>query len=101
MPPIQKLTDSSLEGEYRSLEQRLASCGIHPSPDLAAHRQQLGAHFILGQVLLEGDFGGFRGVTPQHTLVTGTDDITPLLPVCVKRAKGSLAEPDPTNLKYS
>jgi hypothetical protein len=99
--PADPVVNRQFEGDYNSLQQRLALRGIHPAADLAApkHRHKLQAQLILGKVVLEGDIGGFTGVDSKHTQITMTHDATPLLPECVLQAKRELKEPGPNKPK--
>lgn len=90
-----------VEGEYYSLEQRLASRGIHPAPPLMVPdlRSRLRGHLVLGNVVVDGALGGFGGVHSKQIIVTMTDDLEPRLPASVREAKHRLKEPVPNRPK--
>jgi predicted nucleotidyltransferase len=92
---------ANLVDDYRTLQQRLLSRGIRPATDLASARtqKQLQVRFVMGDILVDGDFAGFAGVRPQQTCVTMIEGLTPLLPLNVRLAKRRVKEPAPNKPK--
>jgi TIR domain len=92
----------ALEERSRSLQEVLRSCwGVTPADDLSDPHiiRNLGAKFVIEDVLLDCAFGGYTGVDEAMLSVLPSPSSAPQLPAYVYDARSSIPQPEGNRTK--